>query len=275
MRPEIKAVKDVIRGSSIQKSSIMLCLWYTTNYADLYKSALLPHLHIFFPICVALVLLPLCHWCTSCGTWQHRIVHHGGWARTPVKEPTLKQNLTLLLGQNSAWIIISLKSLLNQNLEWKPQNILLASSEQQLIGTFWLPALDTIQCWNCLHPVKRSPSDLVSYSSSSLPSSLFLSGHVTPTSVKQALSFAPYDNAGWCCPANSFTVWISRDRFLLKTSYCWWEGTVLTFASSSPPATCALLLLLDPSDLPSMYQCIKICMFCGCVFKSGQRPLLV
>lgn len=174
MRPVNKTVKDVIRGSSIQKSSVMLCLWYTTTYADLCKSALLPHLHIFFSYscCLGFVaFMPLMHvvWpmaAQNSASW--RLSKNSNQRANPETKPA-----------TTSW------SELNMN-----HHFFEISVEQKLgIETskcstcqFWTTAcqhltaaLGAIQCWNCLHPVKRSPSDLVSYSSSSLPSSLFLS----------------------------------------------------------------------------------------------------
>lgn len=200
MWPVNKTVKDVIRGSFIQKSSIMLCLWYMTTYADLCKSALLPHLYIFFPICVALVLLPLCHRCMSCGTRQHRIVHHETEQELQLK--TQPWNKTC----HASW------SECNRNhnfFETSVEPKLGIETSKYSACPFWTTAcqLDVIQCWNSLHPVKRSPGDLVSYSSSSLPSSLFLVVY-HQRMWNKLCPLLLHDNAGWCRPANSFTVWI-------------------------------------------------------------------
>lgn len=181
MKPVNKTVKDVIRGSSIQKTSIMLCLWYTTTYADLCKSGLLPHLHILFPICAALVLLPLCHRCTLCGTWQHRTVHNGDSKNTNQRaNPETKPADTSCseLSMSYHFFEISVEPELGTEASKYSSCQFWTTACQHLLA-----ALDAVQCWNCLHPVKRSPSDLV-YSSSSLPSSLFLSGHTTPTYMK-------------------------------------------------------------------------------------------
>lgn len=121
--------------AGLHTCSIFLCLWNTTC-ADLCQSALLPQLDLFFPICVALVLYPLCHWCMSCRKWQHS-------ASWKLKEDSSqrappKQNVPPLFGQNMIWIITHMKPMLKQNLELKPQIILVVSSEKQLDDASWL-----------------------------------------------------------------------------------------------------------------------------------------
>lgn len=110
-----------------------------------------PHLYVIFPICVALGLLSLCHWCTLCGTWQHRIAHHGGWARRANPETKPATASWSDLNMNRHYFEISVEPKLG------------TETSKYSAWQFWttacqhlLAALDAIQCWNCLRPVKRS-----------------------------------------------------------------------------------------------------------------------
>lgn len=148
---------------------------------------------------------------------------------------------------------------------------------------FWLSVLknslmtppDCTGCYSVteflLQPVNKSLSDLVSPSSSSLRSSRFFLVMQHQYMWNKPCSLLLPAHAGWCCPAGEFPVGTRGFRILFQPRLSWWDGTVHIFAASSPqwPVFFCCCWLLPA------HQCIKMCMFCGWVLKSGQRPRLV
>lgn len=135
----------MICDMSIQKSLTMLCIWYTTIYADLCKSAPTPHTsfsYLYFFGFIA--FMPLVHimWhmaAQNSATWRlSKDSSQRGNPETKHATPSWSE-----LNMNFHFFEISV----NQNLELKPQSILLDSFEHSLPT----PAVCT-RCYSELEP---------------------------------------------------------------------------------------------------------------------------
>lgn len=115
--------------------------YYLQNIcADLCQTALLPQLDLFFLICVALVLYShifICHWCISCRKWQHLMETSWKLNDSSQRAPPETKCATTFWWEHDL-NHYSYKTSLKQNLELKPQIILVVTSEKQLDDTSWL-----------------------------------------------------------------------------------------------------------------------------------------